>query len=156
MTNYRFGFLLLATMGAMLFYSGARATGAPKDRAMQAGKKGEVRLDTEVRIGDMTLLPGRYTFQRRMERSNHFVRFTELTKSSAPGTKHNPNQMKSGTQGADAIEVRCIRVPLGEKVSETRIYYSDDADGTPRLIRLEVAGENATHFFPMGMTNLLH
>ena len=114
--------------------------GNSQDRTLKVGKNGEMTLDTETKVGDLTLKPGRYRFQHRVEGADHFVHFTEWTKQSP----YRPNE--TGTPKAHPGEVRCRLEPLTKKVSQTKLSLQKE-DGGYRLVRVEVAGEKAAHLF---------
>lgn len=124
---------------ASMWYLGAvtGAVAAEHEHTIKVGKTGEVRFDSEVRVGDMTLKPGRYKFQHRVEGSDHFVHFTEWTKQRLPE--------ETGTPKAHPGEVKCTLEPLNKKVSQTTIYSS--TEGGNHVIKVEVAGENVAHVF---------
>ncbi|MEW5976343.1 MAG: hypothetical protein AB1898_11130 [Acidobacteriota bacterium] len=151
----QFGFALLATMILTLFPGAAsikaaqhehgagvsqidRGSSVEQTRAVKVGKKGEIEFSSDTQLGDISLRRGRYQFQHRVEGSDHFVHFTELTKSipysSYSGPKAHPG------------EVKCRVEPLEKKVSRTTVY-SRKENGVYRLTRIEVAGENVAHVF---------
>lgn len=135
--NRHFMLPLFVAAAALLFYSGA-AIAAQHEHALKVGKTGEVTFDRETRVGDMTFKPGRYKFQHRAEGSDHFVHFTEWTKSHPTGS--------SGTPKAHPGEVKCRMEPLSKNVSKTTIYTVDEG-AFRRLTRVEVGGENVAHLF---------
>ena len=66
MMNRRFlPSLLVAT--ATLWINTSAAIAAEHEHAMKVGKTGEVTFDKETKVGDVTLKPGRYKFQHRVE-----------------------------------------------------------------------------------------
>ncbi len=135
--NRHFMLPLLAAAATLLFYSGA-AIAAQHEHALKVGKTGQVTFDKETKVGDMTLKPGRYKFQHRVEGSEHFVHFTEWTKPYPSGS--------SGTPTAHPGEAKCKLEPLSKKVSQTRIYTVDEGTAR-RLTKVEVGGENVAHLF---------
>lgn len=98
---------------------------------VEVGKKGEVSFAVETKVGDLTLRPGLYRFQHRVENGGHYVRFTEL-----------------GKRGIKEVagEVKCAIEPAGEEFSRTAIF-SDSEGGMNRVGRIEVRGENVVHVF---------
>lgn len=98
---------------------------------VEVGNKGEVSFAVETKVGDLTLRPGLYRFQHRVENGEHYVRFTELEKRGIKGV---------------AGEVRCAIEPAGEEFSRTAIFSLDEG-GVKRVTRIEVRGENAVHVF---------
>lgn len=136
--NRRFLLSLFAAMATLLFYTGSAATAAEHEHALKVGKTGEVTFDKETKVGDITLKPGRYKLQHRVEGSDHFVHFTEWTKGGYVGA--------SGTPKAHPGEAKCRLEPLSKKVSRTAIYTVDEG-AVSRLTKVEVGGENVAHLF---------
>ena len=129
---------LLVAAATLLSYSGA-AIAAEHEHQLKVGKTGEVTFDKETKVGDMTLKPGRYRFQHRVEGDDHFVHFTEWTKPI-------PSAGGDGSPKAHPGEVKCRIEPLSKKVSQTTIYTV--AEGAfQRLTKVEVGGENVAHVF---------
>ena len=137
MMNTRFVLSVLVVAATLLFYAGA-AIAAEHEHALKVGKTGEVTFDKETKVGDLAFKPGRYKFQHRVEGSEHFVHFTEWTKSY-------PSR-SSGTPKAHPGEVKCRIEPLSKKVSQTTVYTVDEGTVT-RLTKVEVGGENVAHIF---------
>ena len=131
--------LSLAVAGAALLYTGAPAIAAEHEHATKVGKTGEVTFDKETRVGDITLKPGRYKFNHRVEGSDHFVHFTEWARPIPNEGITAPNVPK-GHPG----EVKCAIEPLTKKVSQTTIYTTDEGNGA-HVTKVEVAGENVAH-----------
>ncbi|MCZ2075811.1 MAG: hypothetical protein LC130_12535 [Bryobacterales bacterium] len=128
---------LLMAAATLLFYSGA-AIAAEHEHQLKVGKTGEVTFNKETKVGDMTLKPGRYKFQHRVEGDDHFVHFTEWTKPYPAGG--------TGTPKAHPGEMKCRLEPLSKKVSRTTIYTVDEG-ASLRLRKVEVGGENVAHIF---------
>lgn len=137
MMNTRFLLSLLVVAATLLFYSGA-AIAAEHEHALKVGKTGEVTFDKETKVGDLTLKPGRYKMQHRVDGSDHFVHFTEWTKGRYVA--------ETGTPKAHPGEVKCRIEPLSKKVSRTMVYMVDEG-GVSRLTKVAVGGENVAHLF---------
>lgn len=101
---------------------------------MKVGKRGEMNLDTETRVGEMTLPPGRYTLQHRVDGSDHFVRFLRVGTPSG------------GAPQGPAEEIQCRLEPMEAKASGTKIYKTTEA-GVTRVTKIIVGGENVAHLF---------
>lgn len=142
MRKTRIGLLLVAAVVGMLVINGSRALAAEHGHMVKVGKKGEVTLDKETKVGDLTLKPGRYLFQHRVEGEDHFVHFTEVTKENT----YFPTTARGGEPKAHPGEVKCKLEPLTKKVEATTLTF-DREDGTQRLVRAEIAGENVAHVF---------
>jgi hypothetical protein len=84
----------------------AHSTDQAQEEELKVGKKQEIAFRVETIVGDVTLAPGRYRIQHRVDGSDHFVRFTSLDKSSGEG----------------APEIKCRLEPLGEKAPKTTIF----------------------------------
>jgi hypothetical protein len=115
------------------------AAPAEKEKELKVGKKGDVTFSVETIVGDLRLKPGRYQIQHRVEGSDHFVHFTELTKG-------NPYTPSTGTPKAHPGEVRCRVEPLDKKVSGTRLYMVREGE-VQRVQRVLIGGENVAHSF---------
>lgn len=135
----RFQLPLLFAAASLLFYSGIAARAQDHEHAMKVGKTGEITFDKETKVGDVTLKPGRYQFQHRVEGSDHFVHFTEWTKP-------NPYSPSSGAPKAHPGEVKCSLETLNKKVASTTVFLTTDGDGM-RVTKIEVGGENVAHLF---------
>jgi hypothetical protein len=132
--------LSIAVAAAALFYTGATAIAEEHEHAMKVGKTGEVTFAKETKVGDVTLKPGRYKFDHRVEGSDHFVHFTEWTKP-IPGPYSQSTEPK-----AHPGEVKCRLEELSKKVSQTTIYTTAEGKAE-RLTKVEVEGENVAHLF---------
>jgi hypothetical protein len=130
--------LTLAAAAIAWIYTGTAAVAQEHDHAMKVGKTGEVTFDKETKVGDVTLKPGRYKFQHRVEGSDHFVHFTEWTKSG-PG----PITVSTAPK-AHPGEVKCSVEPLNKKVAATTLYLTTEGDAM-RITKVEVEGENVAH-----------
>lgn len=115
-----------AVILGLVLASGVRAT-AENNQEMKIGKRGQINFETEVKVGEVTLRPGRYTVQCRRDGPDHMMRFTPA-------------------RGAEATDVKCGKEVLPRKVSAASVYTSM-ADGLVRLVRVEIAGENVAHVF---------
>jgi hypothetical protein len=113
---------------------------AADQQVIKVGKKGEIMFDQETKVGDVTLKPGHYQLQHRVEGSDHLVHFTEFkgmhgyTKWSGPSGIAHPG------------EVKCRLEPLPAKASQTQVTLNT-ANGERRITRIEIAGENVVHVF---------
>lgn len=131
----RLTYLALSAAAAVLFYTGAAV--ASDLHALKVGKTGDVTFSTVTKAGPMTFKPGRYKLQHRVNGTDHFIHFTEMTKASPP----NPS---APTERAHPGEVKCEIEMADKKFSQTRLLFAKDGDAM-RLVRIEVAGENVAH-----------
>ena len=130
--------LSIPIAAVLLHYTGAAAIAQQHKHEIKVGKTGEITFDKETEVGDMTLKPGRYQFQHRVEGTDHFVHFTEWTKINPA----SPNIITSPK--AHPGEVKCRLEDLGSKASQTRVFL-DTGGATQRIFRVEVAGEHVAH-----------
>ena len=141
MKNKRRWLFTVTAAAWVLVLTSAFIQAADKGHAMKVGKKGDITFTTETKIGDLTLKPGRYFFQHRVQGDEHFVHFTEVGK---PDLEHYSGS--GGEPMAHPGEVKCRLEPLSKKVYATTIWTEDDG-GVGRITRIEVGGENVAHVF---------
>lgn len=125
---------------AMLFFTGT-GIAAEHEHAMKVGKTGDVTFDKETKVGDLTLKPGRYMLQHRIEGREHVVHFTEWSQR----TPWSPITLRDYAK-ADAGEAECGVEELNKTVAETTIWTTDEGNGV-RVTKVEIAGENVAHMF---------
>jgi hypothetical protein len=130
--------ILAVSVASLLFISVAAAA---DQQIIKVGKKGEVMFDQETKIGDITLKPGHYQIQHRVEGSDHLVHFTEFK-----GMHQRFQSWGSPSGLAHPGEVKCSLEPLQAKVSQTRVMLNM-ANEERRITRIEIAGENVAHVF---------
>ncbi len=111
-----------------------------QEQVLKVGKKGEITFNVETKVGHLTLKPGRYVFQHRVEGSDHFVHFTEVTK------EHPYIRTGGGVAKAHPGEVKCRLERLKSKVPTTEVHLAKE-DGVERVTKIIVRGENAAHVF---------
>lgn len=116
----------------------AGMTQQDRGQALKVGKKGEITFSEETRAGDVTLKPGRYTIQHRVEGEDHFIHFTQVTER-VPGYA-----IGGGVPVAHPGEVKCRLEPLQTKAPRTTVYTNTDG-GVRRITKIIVAGENVAH-----------
>ncbi len=146
MKKNRFWLLAFAAITWLQLSTAASAVAAQhehgtstRDQVLKVGKNGDVTFSNETKVGDLALKPGRYQLQHRVDGSDHFVHFTEVTKEPYYKTG-------GGIPKAHPGEVKCKLEPLGKKVSQTKVYSTKE-NGGYRVTRVEVAGENVAHLF---------
>jgi hypothetical protein len=120
--------LTVIATGLLLLVSIAAMAGEHHSDVIKVGKKGEVTFSKETKVGDLTLKPGRYVVQHRVQGEEHFVHFVSQSGSAHGG------------------EVKCNLEPLKNKASQTAV--TTEAEGAmQRIVRIEIAGENVAHVF---------
>ncbi len=108
-----------------------------KEQTIKVGKKGEITLPQDAMAGDLMLKAGAYLVQHRVDGNDHFVHFTKMSKEVA----YSPDSYPKTHEG----EIKCFIVPLPNKASWTAVVLEKQDDGTYRLTRIEIAGENVAH-----------
>ena len=102
------------------------------EKTIKVGKKGDVKFDVETLVGDLRLKPGRYQIQHRTDGPDHFVHFTEVT--------------KTGSTVAHPGEVKCRLETLDDKVPFTAVYTRQEG-ASERVTKVLIGGENVAHLF---------
>ena len=133
--------LLLSLAVMLTLLVNVTVAAAADQQVIKVGKKGEMMFDEETRIGDLTLKPGHYQIQHRVDGADHVVHFTELK-----GKHRNPYYESGATGEAHPGEVKCRLEPMNAKASETKVNISTE-EGVRRITRIEIAGENVAHVF---------
>ena len=143
----------IAVVGALLLGSAAltAAQHEHKTTTLAVGQKGDITLTTSTKIADVTLKPGRYYIEHRVEGTiqprrvaEHFIHFTEVT----------PKEHQRRQAARDALEytvahpgeIQCELEELGKKAAKTTVFTTTE-DGINRITRIEIAGENVAHIF---------
>lgn len=117
---------------------------AADDYAMKVGKKAEISLSEEARlgevgVGELVLPAGRYRVQHQIEGTDHFVLFEALS-------RNNLYYRTTGAVAGRPGEVKCRLEPLLKRVEQTAIRTIKEG-GNLRITRIEIAGENVAHLF---------
>ena len=129
--------VLFTTMFLLLI--GSALTVVAADTVIKVGKKGDIQISQDTKIGDVTLKPGHYQIQHRVSGSDHFVQFTafkghDSVRSWGPASPQN------------AGEIKCQIEPLVSKAKTTEVLTTKEA-GVPRITRVVIQGENVAHVF---------
>ncbi len=128
----RIAFLMTAALAAMLLLlAGGPALGAGGDE--KASRKARITFTSEVRAGDLLLLPGDYTVQCREEGSGRVMHFKRDGRAKTS---------KSGAVAEGVVPCRVEALP--GKASRTALRLQTDGE-VPRVTRIEVAGEDVAH-----------
>ena len=141
---------------ALLFLLSASVPGAAqhehKTTALSVGKTGEVTFTTETKIGDITLKPGRYYLDHRVEGTvqprrvaGHYIHFTQVTPEEHQRRKAVRDAI-GGKPVAHPGEIECELEALKKTASKTTIFTTTE-NGVRRITRIEIAGENMAHVF---------
>ena len=139
----RIGKLTLATLGCLLLWAAtAAAAPAQKEHALKAGKKGEITLSQQTKVGNVVLPPDTYVVQHRVSHGDHFVRFLELKQVKYSTTEINDTY----TEQDNAGEIKCRVEPATGRIQQTTVYTVTDG-GAVRITKVAIKGENVVHVF---------
>ena len=149
------GSRFVVTAGALLLIGSALIAAQHEHRATKTvtvGQKGDVTLTKETRIAGITLKPGRYYIEHRVEGTvqprrvaGHYLHFIQVT----------PEQHQKRQAARDAIgeytvahpgEIECTLETLKKKASKTTLTTTTE-NGIDIITRVEIAGENVAHIF---------
>jgi hypothetical protein len=120
--------LVFATFALVLFLGTTFILAAGEEQVPKPSKKQEIRLFSESKVWDVTLKPGTYTIQHRVEGSDHFMRFT------GPAPK------------LDTKDVHCKAEALKSKADQTAVFASTEGEAV-RVTRIVIKGESVAHVF---------
>ena len=140
---------------AVLILAGSALNAAQhehKATKVTVGQKGEVTLTAETRIADITLKPGRYYLDHRVEGTTqprrvaaHYVHFTEVTPK-----EHQKRESARKALGEYTVahpgEIQCELEALEKRAARTTVFTVEE-NGVRRITRIEIAGENVAHVF---------
>lgn len=128
--------LLLTAFAWVILYAAAPALAEADDNVLMVGRKGEVLLSRQTKIGDLTLEPGLYQVQADSE---HFLHFTAMARGRGYSSS---GRIAKGNSG----KVKCRLQLLPAKLMRTTAY-TNDANGFSRITKIEISGEPAAHLF---------
>lgn len=114
---------------------------AGESNSIKVGKKGDIMLSQETKVGDLTLKPGHYQIQHRVVGTDHMIHFTELK-----GMHSNPYYSTGPTGTAHPGEIKCRLEPMATKASQTAVYTEEEG-GMRHITKIEIKGENVAHVF---------
>ena len=129
----------------LMVFNGTLSVSARSDhdhgsaQIVKVGKNVDLTFDKETGVGDLTLKPGHYVLQHRVNGTDHFIQFTEWSKG---GNRFSAR----GVPKAHAGDVKCKLESLDKKVKQTAIFTAKEGDAQ-RIIKVVVAGENVEHVF---------
>jgi hypothetical protein len=127
---------------AWLVLSAVATAAAPeqKEHELKVGKRGEITLTQQTKVGDKVLQPDTYVVQHRVSGSDHFVRFIELKQVEYPTTEIN----NTYTEAEKAGEIKCRVEPTTEPIKETTVYTTNEGGGS-RITKVAIKGESVWH-----------
>lgn len=95
---------------------------------LRVGKKGDIHLIAQTKLGDTVLKAGTYKVQHTIEGQDHVVVF-------------------KGTDGKEVARLKCKLEPLNKKAAYTAVTISTNAAGEKEITQIQVSGEDAKHIF---------
>ncbi len=120
----------LVLTGSSLVYGGELAA---------TGKRGDVEVSKETRIGETTLAPGFYRMQHATLDGRHVLvvkkRYTEF----------RGGQTVAFGAGKEVARVPCDVVAQDAKVRDTAIHVRIAPDGSRSIAQVQIRGERAGH-----------
>jgi len=119
----------------------AAATGH-KEHALKVGKKGEITLTQQTKVGDRVLEPGTYVIQHRVSGNEHFVRFVELKQVET----WDPESRYTYTEHNNAGEIGCRVEPATGPIKDTTASIVTTG-GVQRITKVAIKGEDVLHIF---------
>ena len=124
--------------------SGLTVLGGTGEQGLKVGKEDDITLTSVTKVGSLTLQPGHYILQHRVKHGEHAVHFVKFIPygGGEPG-KGRPYYPFSATEVG---EQQCKLEPLTTPATQTNVFFVDD-DGTQRITRIEIKGENVAHLF---------
>jgi hypothetical protein len=136
--------LLFTSLSLLLLWT-VTAAAAPKqqEQALKVGKKGEITLTQQTKVGDIVLQPDTYVVQHRVSGDHHFVRFVELKQVEAQPTTELPYTY---TEQDKAGELKCRVESAPGSIKQTTVYTINQG-GVPRITKVAIKGENVLHVF---------
>jgi hypothetical protein len=138
--------LLLAGFGSVLLWTlTVAAAPAQKEHALKVGKKGEITLTQQTKVGNIVLQPDTYVIQHRESGGNHFVRFVELKQVEAQPANAEQSPY-TYTEADKAGEVKCRLESAAGPVKETTAH-TVAAGGMVRITKVAIQGEDVLHVF---------
>lgn len=106
------------------------------------GKKGEVELTRETRVGSTALKPGHYRFQHRLVDGQHYLVVNSRATVQGPERTHY-----EGAVGEEVARVPCrlVSTPTGKKFEATALHTKMEGDGVLSVTRIDIRGEKEGH-----------
>ena len=103
----------------------------PHNEVYKVGKNGDVKIGTDVKIGDVLVKEGKYLLAHRAEGDRHYLVLTRIdpkNRTEAPG-----------------YEIRTRLVPSAEPVKRSALFAYQLGDGSYRVAVVQIVGEDGDH-----------
>ena len=137
--------LFLASLSFLFLAAVATAAARnQEEHGTKVGKSGEITLAQATKVGDRVLEPGTYVVRHRVSHGDHFVRFLVPKLRNYSMTDTGSNDTHTGEENAG--EIKCRVEPETERIKQTTVYMVTE-NGTKRITKVAIRGENAMHFF---------
>jgi len=138
--------LMLAALGYLLLWTVTAAAAPPqKEHALKVGKKGEITLTQQTKVGNVVLQPDTYVIQHRVSGGDHFVRFVELKQVEAQPANAETAPY-TYTEEDKAGELSCRLEPAAGPIRETTAY-TVTKNGVAQITKVAIKGEDVFHVF---------
>jgi hypothetical protein len=134
--------LVIAGFSLLLAAATVVAAAGQKEHALKVGKRGEITLSQQAKVGDRELEPGTYVVQHRAAHGDHFVRFLELKQVEYSTTEIT----NTYTEEHNAGEIKCRVEPASATIRETTVYTVNEGNKL-RITKVAIRGENVVHLF---------
>lgn len=122
--------VLLALTSSVVAHDGPHAAG-PNDQVFRIGKNGEVKIGTDVRIGNTLVKKGKYIALHRVDGDNHVLALTTADKK---------NEVDVITH-----EIRMRLIPSKDPVKTSALFAEEQKDRSLRVVAVQIAGEPGDH-----------
>ena len=116
-----------------------------ENKLLKVGKQDDITLTSVTKLGALTLEPGHYILRHRTIDGKHAVHFVSFVPYGGE-TGHGRTYYPAGYGAAEAGELECQVEPLKTTVRRTQVFFAEE-DGTKRITRVEIKGENVAHVF---------
>jgi hypothetical protein len=103
----------------------------PTELVFKVGKTGEIKIGTDVRIGDVLAKKGKYLFTHRVEGDSHILVLTGIAQKTASESAF--------------YEVRMRLVPARNQVKTSALFVQEQRDHSYRVTIVQIAGESGDH-----------
>ena len=131
----RIGLVAVAVLGLAAPLAFARGP-------VTAGKKGDVELTRETRIGSTVVKPGHYRFQHQSIDGQHYLVVRAQSTEWRRGGTHYAGMTKDEVT---RVPCRLAATATGRKIADTAIHTKTDADGVQTVTQIDIRGDTEGH-----------
>jgi hypothetical protein len=103
--------------------------------AVAVGKRADVELSAETRVGSASLKPGHYQLQHQFIDGQHYL----VVRAQSTIRRPDTGTHWAGATTDEVARVACRVVSTDTKQRQTALYTSKDADGASRKSRFAVS-----------------